>query len=254
MLKWLEHPITRNMDLDDPETTLLRKQIIQKKKFLKNIYEEWYRMITSDISSIDEHILELGSGAGFLDEYIPGVITSELLFTRQISCVLDGQKLPFSKNSLGAVVMVDVLHHIPNCDLFFDEIDRCVKPGGVVSMIEPWATKWSSMIYKYLHPEPFDADIDRWDFPSTGPLSGANGALPWIVFCRDRQIFMQRHPKWMIYRIRPIMPFLYLASGGISTSHSMPGWSFPIFQFFESCLKKMNNHLSMFAHITLKKQ
>ena len=73
-------------------------------------------------------------------------------------------------------------------------------------MIEPWVTPWSRLIYTKLHHEPFNPESEKWDFPSSGPLSGANGALPWIVFCRDRHLFEERYPQWEIVTIKPMMP------------------------------------------------
>jgi hypothetical protein len=56
-------------------------------------------------------------------------------------------------------------------------------------MIEPWVSTLSRPIYTRLHHEPFNPDAKDWSFPDTGPLSGANGALPWIIFQRDRHHF-----------------------------------------------------------------
>jgi hypothetical protein len=36
-------------------------------------------------------VLELGSGAGFMSEYIPGLITTEVFYCPNITVVLDGQ-------------------------------------------------------------------------------------------------------------------------------------------------------------------
>ena len=53
LLNLLQHPLTKGMDLDDPETTNLRKKIIQEKPLLKKIYEEWYRAVCDYIPEID---------------------------------------------------------------------------------------------------------------------------------------------------------------------------------------------------------
>jgi len=72
MLKALiAHPLTRNLNLDNPQTTTLRRRIIREKRFLKNIYLEWYRMIVSASPPAYERVLELGSGGGFLSEILP---------------------------------------------------------------------------------------------------------------------------------------------------------------------------------------
>ena len=77
----LAHPLTRGMDIDDPRTTQLRLRIVRSKRFLRKIYEEWYRDIVAALPPCDGQVLELGSGAGFLSEFIPGLITSEIFKT-----------------------------------------------------------------------------------------------------------------------------------------------------------------------------
>ena len=89
-----------------------------------------------------------------------------------------------------------------------------------------------------LHPPPPRALRPRgpqWEFPQTGPLSGANGALPWILFVRDRERFERDFPMWRVQSIRPIMPFRYLVSGGVSLRSLTPGWSFEIWSALEKC-------------------
>jgi hypothetical protein len=120
-------------------------------------------------------------------------------------------------------------------------------------MIEPWATSWSRPIYRHCHPEPFLPDAPTWDFPSSGPLSGANVALPWIVFARDRDCFEAEHPEWRIASIEPCMPFSYLLSGGLSPVSIAPGWAFDPWQRVESLLAPWMRHLAMFAVIVLER-
>ena len=38
--RWLEHPLTRGLPLDSPETTRLRRTVIATKPFLRQLYEE----------------------------------------------------------------------------------------------------------------------------------------------------------------------------------------------------------------------
>lgn len=251
--KWLSHPLTRGFDIDDPNTTHLRRQIIQEKRFLRQIYHEWYAMIVAALPAGDAPVLELGSGAGFLNEMLPNLITSEIFYDPNIEAVLDGQKLPFADQSLRAIVMTDVLHHLPQSRHFFMESARCVQSGGAIVMIEPWVTPWSQLIYTYLHHEPFRPDATEWSFPTTGPLSGANGALPWILFERDRTQFEQEFPEWAIQSITPIMPFRYLVSGGVSLRTLMPNWSFALWRGLENLLQPWRSNQAMFAQIILKR-
>jgi len=251
--KWLAHPLTRGLNIDDPFTTEKRKLIIHKKKFLRQIYLEWYKNISLELPNCDGAVLELGSGAGFLRDIIPELVTSEILPCPGVDIILDGYELPFSDNSLRGIVMTDVFHHLPQPRIFFKEATRCVKAGGVIVMIEPWVTTWSQFIYTRLHHEPFRPDAEEWEFPSTGPLSAANGALPWIVFQRDRVQFEHEFPQWQIQKIDLDMPFSYLVSGGISLRSLMPGCSFGLWRRVENLLKPWMDHLAMFALVVLQK-
>jgi SAM-dependent methyltransferase len=243
----LAHPLTRNMDVDDPRTTALRREIIQKKAFLRQIYCEWYARLSASMRP-DARFLELGSAAGFLRKFVPTLITSELFPTPGVDRIVDARKLPFADHELDGIVMTDVLHHIPDVALFFHEATRCIKPGGRILMIEPWNTPWSRWVYQRLHSEPFEPEAG-WTIPDTGPLSGANGALPWILFERDRERFRTEFPEWRIDSIELLMPFSYLLSGGVSMRALLPGWAYRPIRWIES--KSNQRRWAMFALIQL---
>ncbi len=244
----LEHPLTRSLSVDDPRTTLLRREIIESKPFLRKIYLEWYRKIIDALPDGD-HVLELGSGAGFLDTLLPTLITSEVLEVPGISLCVDAQCMPFRDHSLDAVVMTDVFHHIPDVAAFLSEAQRCLRPGGKIVMIEPWRTRWSEWVYTNMHPEPFVPEGD-WTIPESGPLSGANGALPWIVFSRDRSLFESRYPGLRINGIELLMPWSYLVSGGVSMRNLMPGSAYRAIRSIEGCLNQ--DDWAMFAFIEIE--
>lgn len=244
----LAHPLTYGLSVDDPRTTLLRRQIILSKSFLKAIYSEWYQRIADALPRKDT-VLELGAGAGFFQEFIPQIITSEVFEVPGIDLIADACALPLPDRSLDAIVMTDVFHHIPNVSRFLSEATRCICPGGRIVMVEPWRTPWSEWVYSNLHPEPFGPECG-WEIPSTGPLSGANGALPWIVFERDRAIFEAQFPEWRIVGIEPMMPFSYLLSGGVSMRSLTPGYMYRLVRAFEKGFKQQR--WAMFALIELE--
>lgn len=249
----LAHPITRGKDIDAPETTQLRREIIEAKPFLKKIYQEWYETIAAEMAEVDtpHPVLELGSGAGFLQSYMRNLITSEIFFLDGVQIVLDAQHLPFAESSLNGLVMTNVLHHIPDPALMFAEGQRCIVPGGKIIMIEPWLTTWSRLVYKHLHHEPVDEANMSWKIDGQGPLSSANSALPWILFKRDRAKFDAHFPAWHVDQAEPFMPFRYLVSGGISLRSLMPSWAFGLWRSVESLFSPLRQHLGMFAKIVL---
>lgn len=248
----LAHPATRDLAIDDPRTTERRRGIIQGNKFLWRIYDEWYRLLAERIPTGEGRVLELGSGAGFLDQYVPDLIASEVfacpdLDVIDFDVILDARQLPFASASLKAIVMVDVFHHIPDCRAFLHEASRCLRAGGAIVMVEPWVSWFSRLIFTHLHHEPFLPEAEDWRFPSSGPLSGANGALPWIVFQRDRVAFEKEFPALEIQEMKPFMPFRYLVSGGVSLRPLMPGAAFPVWRALESGLRPWPDVWPMFA-------
>ncbi|MBI5844279.1 MAG: methyltransferase domain-containing protein [Deltaproteobacteria bacterium] len=251
--KALALPGASGLDPDAPETTLARREIIRGKGFLERLYRFWYEEIARLLPEGPGRVLEIGSGAGFLGEVIPDAITSEVFPVPGISLLADAQALPFRARSLKAVVMADVFHHIPDCARFLDSAAGCVREGGAVIMIEPWVTPFSRLIYGNFHHEPFDPDAQSWAFPSSGPLSGANGALPWMVFHRDREEFMKRFPCWRVDFIKPDMPFSYLLSGGVSMRSLLPGAAFAPVRSIEGLLKPFMDKLALFAVIRLRR-
>ena len=251
--KWLEIEYLKDIPLDDPRTTDLRRRVLKENRFVNRIYREWYALISAAVPGGPGAMLELGSGAGFLHEHLPGLIQTEVFSLRDVDVQMDGQYLPFAGESVRAIAMTNVLHHIPSARKFFAEAQRVLRPGGVVAMIEPWNSTWSRFIYTHLHHEPFVPGAPDWDFPSSGPLSGANGALPWMIFERDAALFAREFPHLRIRQVRLLMPFLYLVSGGVSMRSILPYGSYGLVAGVESLLGPLLPRTAMFAHIVVQK-
>ncbi|MBD3886573.1 class I SAM-dependent methyltransferase [Phormidium tenue FACHB-886] len=241
-------------DLDDPSNIKLVRRIINRKPFLKNIYKSFYQELLWRIRtiSLEKIVVELGSGAGFLKAMAPNVVTSDILPYPGVDCVFSALEMPFQDNSIGAFLMIDVLHHVKDSNRFFQEIDRCLELGGKVVMIEPANTLWSQFIYTRFHHEPFEVAGD-WGFEEGGPLSGANMAIPWIVFCRDQDQFKSKFPHLVIRAIEYHTPLRYLISGGLSVRQLLPSWCYTIVMLLERLLSPFDRYIGLFMTIELEK-
>jgi hypothetical protein len=85
--------------LDDPRTTLHHRDVILSKPFLKKLYVEWYtyfKNATAEINSKipDGKVLEIGSGGGFLQQVIPGIITSVILDLGTCDMIFSAEEIP----------------------------------------------------------------------------------------------------------------------------------------------------------------
>jgi len=241
--------------LDNPETTIQRGKVIKQKYFLKHVYIDFYKRIKILLSPINKkgNVLELGSGGGFIKQIIPQVKTSDILQLPNIDFQFSALKMPFKKQSVHAFVMIDVFHHINNVEQFFKEADRCLKKGGQIIMIEPASTFFGRLIYTYFHPEPYKSKA-KWTFTASGPLSGANSALPWIVFYRDKKKFEKKFPNFKITRRETHTPFKYLLSGGFSFPQLLPNSFYFAVTTLERFLEPINKYIGMFYTITIQKQ
>lgn len=241
----IDHP------LDSPERTLYHKNIILHKKFLKKIYEQWYDEFIKEIKNLpNDTMVELGSGGGFLKEIEPRVICSDILDLASNDMTFSALNMPFNDQSVGGIFMVDTMHHIPDIEQFLCEANRVLAKNGKLIMIEPANSLWGRFIYKNFHHEPFDTK-GNWTIPSKGPLSGANGALPWIVFERDRQLFEEKFPNLKIETINYRNPLLYLFSGGVSYRQLLPDFMFPIINNIDLSLPLLSKQISMFQLIKI---
>jgi hypothetical protein len=148
--------------------------------------------------------------------------------------------------------MIDTFHHIPDAEIFLAEAVRVMQPGAEILMVEPANSLWGRFIYKNFHHEPFYPK-GSWKINTTGPLSGANGALPWIVFERDVNKLNKIFPSLKIVSISYHSPFIYLISGGVSYKQILPGGIYPLIKFIENILSFISKHFSMFVSIRVKK-
>jgi len=241
-------------DLDSPARTLQHREIILRKAFLRKLYDEWYGIFEKEVSKLPEgKIVELGSGGGYLKDILPDVITSDILELPHVDMVFSALEMPFGDKELSGLFTLDTFHHIPDSHAFLKEAGRVLKPGGKMIMIEPANSWWGRLIYKNFHHEPFD-EKGSWQIPSTGPMSGANGALPWIVFMRDRERFAKEFPGLRIEKISRHTPLRYLLSGGVSFRSLVPSWSFGFFRAIDKILAGISGQFSMFMTVVVVKR
>lgn len=231
------------------------RKIIQKKGYLKRLYADFYQMMNVYLKTVPEGIvLELGSGGGFIKEIIPHAVTSDVIPGEGIDMVITAEKLPYRKNELSAILMLNVFHHIKDCKTALKEFERCLKPGGRVIMIEPSNSILSSLVLGHLYRhERFDP-LASWKIKGAGRLSDSNQALAWIVFSRDRKIFEKNYKHLAITNYGLHTPFSYLVSGGLSQTQILPTASYPIVRALENALGRLNKLLGMFILIVLEKK
>jgi SAM-dependent methyltransferase len=170
--------------------------------------------------------IELGSGPGFARETIPGLELTDLVRAPWLDAEVNAQAMPFDDRSVGALVLFDVLHHLPSPRRFFEEATRVLAPGGRIVMCEPYISPVSYPVYKFFHDEPLDLSVEPLTLTVGGGAArdpfDANQGIPTVLFGRGRRVFEQAFPSLSIARIQYMSGFSCPASGGFSHGAFLP--------------------------------
>lgn len=215
----------------DRDATLRNRARLSANKNLLFWYRELYRDQFKDfLNPATLSILEVGSGTSPLKQFLPNVITSDVLDLEHFDLVFDCHdidKLDALKDeSLDVITLTNVLHHLKSPIAFLNRAASKLKPGGKVIATEPFFSLFSTLIFKYLHHEPVDLRIAEPELENLrGPLASANIALPWLIFYRHRDWLERLNKHYDVCRLslRPFSALSYMMTGGISQKFPVPG-------------------------------
>src|SRR5215831_7516816 len=156
---------------------------------LRTLYADWYDRIGRALppETLGKRV-ELGSGPGFARAFIPALMLTDLVKAPWHDREVSAEALPFGDGTLGALVLFDVLHHLPAPVRFFSEATRVLRPGGRVVMCEPYVGPLSYPVYKFLHEELLDMGVDplaEEPEESVRDPFASNQAIPTVLFGRS---------------------------------------------------------------------
>jgi len=242
------------LDSSEPYSDI--RKVINRKPFLRTLYLEFYSHFLDAIKDCpkDGKILEIGSGAGFLKEYLPQLITSDILPYEGVDMVVDATCIPFPDESLSALLMLNVLHHISDSERLFEESIRTLKRGGKLVILDQYPGWIGKPILKYFHHEPFDSSRESWGFPTNGPLSGANGALAWIKFFRDRKRFEDKYTILKVNKCNTHTSLRYWLSGGLKNWSLLPNSLFEMATTLDRILLRISPEFGSFLSVEIEKR
>jgi SAM-dependent methyltransferase len=130
--------------------------------------------------------LEIGSGIGVAREYIPGLVTSDLVATGFVDRPVSAYAIP--PEAWGNIIALDVLHHLQEPLRFFASATAALAPGGRIVLTEPAGTLWGRLFYRMFHHEPCQPELVRppFVFPAEGDGSFANMGMAHALFGPNR--------------------------------------------------------------------
>ena len=164
---------------------------------LQSVYQDWFGQLLRCVTGLLP-IVEIGSGPGFFKEYFPRLISTDIITSPWVDVACDAGSLPFRSSTVGALVMVDVLHHLSKPLEFMAEAGRILQPGGRLAMIEPWITPLSFLLYRYFHHEDCSLKVDlNRPFEAQGKKAfDGNAAIPFKLLKYSAPGLQPLHLIW----------------------------------------------------------
>lgn len=203
----------------DLETLKRHRAIWADRPELRAVYHEWFGQLLREVRG-HEPVVEIGAGPGFFKEFAPHLVSIDVLPNPWVDVAADAGALPLRTGMVGALVMVDTLHHLPFPLEFIDETIRVLRPGGRLAILEPWITPCSYLLYRFLHHEECRLGIDLarpFDGVDKRAFDG-NAAIPFALFRR----FADRLQPLRLVRARTFVGFPYLLTFGFKRSRPLP--------------------------------
>lgn len=224
-----------------PEQLRIQRAAWESRPLLRAIYAEWFDRIANQLSRVDGPTVELGCGIGAFKEFQAQTVATDVLATPWTDAVVDAQQLPYADSSVANLVLIDVLHHLPQPGQFLAEAERALRPGGRVVMVEPYCSPISIPLYKVFHFERTDLRADPFgeQAQSDSDPFESNQALPTLIFWRHLQHYRALHPRLELVRRERLALVAYPLSGGFTGRQLVPYRLLGILQVAERLLRPL---------------
>ena len=253
-------PETENLDVDGANRLDVHAAVLRRKPMLAAVFRECHElMLRLDHSTFGDTPglrIELGAGVAPIAGTYSDVLATDIVPGPGLDAVLDAQCMDLPDDSVRALYGQNCFHHFPDPLGFLTEAERVVAPGGGVLLIEPYYGPLASVVFKRLFAsEDFDKTMPGWTTNATGPMHGANQALSYIVFDRDRARFEQELPYLDLVEMFPLGNYpRYLLSGGLNFRQLVPSYTEPALRALESALAPARRVLALHHMIVLRRR
>jgi len=257
--KLFANPLVRSLDIDSKEAIIIHRRIIKENPLLNKHYRfiyQYFKRIEDSLSDLDFPSLEIGSGGGFLKEFLPTVITSDVVGLEGIDRIENATSLTFADNSLKAIYANGALHHIKEPGICLEEIQRVLVPTGIFVCNEPSTSFFGYFMNKHFHNEYTNKFVKEWKIQVTdnhSRLTDANMALPYIMFQRDINLFLKRFKDLKILSIIYHDFLRYTLSGGLSYKPLIPRILYRAVDYIEMVSKPLMSLLGNNMLVTIQK-
>ena len=257
---WLQEPRLIGVNPDSEEMLQIHSKVLYEKPMMKEVFSEFYdtciQLDNKYFSQTKAKRVEIGAGVSFFKKKYPEIVSTDIKKAENLDMVVDAQNMPFENNSVRGIYGINCFHHFPNPNLFFNELDRVLEKGCGCVLIDPYYGTIAKRFYKKIFDtETFDMTQKEWVNESLGFMNGANQALSYIVFKRDKQKFEKMYPNLEIVVQKPLNNYMrYILSGGLNFRQILPSFFSPVIKFFEFLFIPLNSIFALHHIIVIRKK
>lgn len=255
---WLREPLLDGVDIDGDQRIAAHRRILASKPMLKGVFDEIYRLLlrldTQHFRGEGRRV-EIGAGVSAFKAMCPELVTTDVMPAEHLDMVLDAHAMALPDASVRALFGIHCFHHFRDPEAFFREVLRVCLPGGGCILVEPYHGPVAARFYKKVfESETFDRDQRDWT-SDAGVMAGANQALSYVVFERDRARFERTFPDLEIVEQRWLRNYpRYLLSGGLNFRQLMPTFSIPLLKAVEWLLVPIGSWTALHHCVVLRKR
>jgi SAM-dependent methyltransferase len=255
----LADPSLKSLDVDGSERMDLHEKVLARKRMLREVFVEFhhdFHRLARRYFKGEGLEVELGAGIAPMRNSYPEVLATDIVLAEQLDMALNAEAMSLESRSVKAFYGQNCFHHFPHPDRFFNELERTLIPGGGAILIEPFYGPFAAFLYKRLFKtEGFDMQFPSWETPATGPMNGANQALSYIVFVRDRKTFEHKHPTLEIVHQEVCLNYpRYLISGGLNFRQLLPDAFIPVIKVIEKIVSPLRRLLALHHIVVIRRK
>jgi SAM-dependent methyltransferase len=256
----LAEPALLALDVDGAHRLELHAAILRRKPMLAEVFRECHRsFLALDVrwfGTTGGMRIELGAGVAPVRDSFPEVLATDIVGGAGIDRVLDALDIDLPDACARALYGQNCFHHFADPARFLREAERVVAPGGGVILVEPYHGPLASLLFKRLFAsEDFDTSQRAWTTDLSGPMGGANQALSYVVFERDRERFAREFPGLELVHAEPLGNALrYLLSGGLNFRQLVPDTAASLLKGIERLLSPLRRQLALHQIIVLRRR
>lgn len=259
IINFLKHPLLKDVNINDAKRIEIHRKIFLNKKMLLAVFNNFHRtflFLEKKFIFGDGLRIELGAGIYPIKKTLKNVLASDILPGPDIDLILDAERLELNSNSVKTLFIQNSFHHFSNPGSFFKELDRVLVKGGGSIILDPYYGWLACKIYpKIFNTEIFDKNTNKWNYENLGPMKGANQALSYVIFIKDRDKFKELYPSLEIVDQTICSNyFLYLFSGGLNFKQIVPNIFIPLILLIELIIYPFRKLFALHHIIVIRKK